>query len=86
VEPKVARRPSNRRDQRQSSVFVGDAQPLVPVEQRQAVDKLIAGLQRGELKGEILLRESWNGQIEDLQISPIEVPPLPAASVDETSP
>lgn len=84
--PTFIRRPSRGQDQRQSSVFVADLRPFVPAGQRQAVDQLIAGLQRGELKGEILLRENWNGPIEDLQISPIEVPPLPATSVDEGSP
>jgi len=76
--PRIIRRRSSRSDQSQGSVFVAEVRPLIPAGQRQAVDQLISGLQRGELKGEILLREGWGGQIEDLQISPIEVPPLPA--------
>lgn len=86
VRPKTTRRWHRKVDPRPGTVFVAEAQPLVPLGQRQAVDQLIAGLQRGELKGEILLRQSWNGEIEDLQISPIEMPPPPATSVDEGSP
>lgn len=76
--PKITRGRGSRRAQSPSSVLVADVRPLIPADQRQAVDQLISRLQRGELKGEILLRAGWGGQIEDLQISPIEVPPLPA--------
>lgn len=86
VRPKATRRWRRKVDQRPGTVFVAEAPPLVPLDQRQAVDQLIVGLQHGELKGEILLQERWNGQIEDLQILPIEVPPLPTTSAAEESP
>lgn len=67
-------------------VVAGEAQPLVPAGQRQAVDELIAGLQRGEVQGEILVSRTWNGQVEDLQIPAIEIRPLSTVSADEAPP
>jgi hypothetical protein len=67
-------------------VVVDNPQPLVPAGQRRTIDELIEGLQRGEVKGEILVSKTWSGQVEDLQIAPIEVPPLSAVSADEAPP
>lgn len=67
-------------------VVVSEAQPLVPAGQQGVIDELIEGLQRGEIKGEILVSKTWNGQVEDLQIPAIEISPLSTMSADEVSP
>lgn len=81
----ASRKTTGRQSKRQgqSGVLVSEARPLVPDGQRKAVDELIAGLRRGELKGEVLFSETGNKAIEDLQIAPIEIP---AISSDEAPP
>lgn len=91
ISPRIAaartgKRRGGRLSKSKNYIVVSEAQPLVPAGQRQAVDELIEGLQRGEVKGEILVSRTWNGQVADLQIPPIEVPPLSTVSTDEPSP
>jgi hypothetical protein len=59
---------------------------LVPAEQPAVIARLLDGLRRGEVQGEVLLAESNGSQSQDLQIAPIAVAPIDVKALDGALP
>jgi len=53
-----------------------EAAVLVPAGEKQAMDALLAGVRQGQVKADILLAESSEKALEDLQISPLAISPI----------
>ena len=62
---------------------------LIPAGQKQAIDALLASVQRGNVEASVLLAEKPEGTLEELQVSPLEISPIevrPLADVSAESP
>ena len=59
---------------------------LVPAEQPEVIARLLDGLRRGEVQGEVLLAESNGSQSQDLQIAPLTVAPIDLKALDGAQP
>jgi hypothetical protein len=55
---------------------------FVPAEQPDVIARLLDGLRRGEVKGEVLLAEGSSHQSQDLQIAPLTVAPIDVKALD----
>jgi hypothetical protein len=58
---------------------------LLPAGQKEALDGLLVSLQRGQVKGEVLLAQNQNLPLEDLRISPLDVYPIRMQPLAEVS-
>jgi anti-sigma factor RsiW len=61
---------------------------LVPLEQKRAMEILLASLQRGKVAGEVLLAEEPEKPLEELKVAPLDLAPIevkPLADVSEES-
>jgi hypothetical protein len=66
-----------------------EAAVLVPAEEKQAMDALLAGVRQGQLKADVLLAENSEKALEDLQISPLAISPIavkPLSDIGAESP
>jgi hypothetical protein len=59
---------------------------LVPAELPEVIARLIDGLRRGEVKGEVLLADGSSHQSQDLQIAPLKVAPIDVKALDSALP
>jgi hypothetical protein len=59
---------------------------LVPAEQPEVIARLLEGLRRGEVKGEVLVAEGNDRQSQDLQIAPLTVAPIDVKALDGAQP
>jgi len=59
---------------------------LVPAEQPEVIARLLEGLRRSEVQGEVLLAESNGSQSQDLQIAPLTVAPIDLKALDGAQP
>jgi len=59
---------------------------LVPAEQPEVIARLLDGLRRGEVKGEVLVAEGNGSQPQDLQIAPLTVAPIDVKALDDAQP
>jgi hypothetical protein len=59
---------------------------FVPAEQPDVIARLLDGLRRGEVKGEVLLADGSGHQSQDLQIVPLTVAPIDVKALDGAQP
>lgn len=59
---------------------------LVPAGQPDVIARLLDGLRRGEVKGEVLLADGSDHQSQDLQIAPLQVAPIDVKALDGAQP
>jgi len=69
-----------------SSREVKEPRALVPAEQPEVIARLLEGLRRGEVKGEVLVAEGNGRQSQDLQIAPLTVAPIDVKALDGAQP
>lgn len=72
-------------------ILVQGVAVLIPPGQKQAIDALLASVQQGEVKADVLLAEKPEKPLQELQvsplsISPIEIKPLVDVSAEPVSP
>ena len=72
------RRPNQQNTLRDSE----EPRAFVPAEQPEAIARLLDGLRRGEVKGEVLVAEGNGRQSQDLQIAPLTVDPIDVKALD----
>ncbi|HXJ05249.1 MAG TPA: hypothetical protein VNH65_09135 [Candidatus Acidoferrum sp.] len=49
---------------------------LIPAGQKQAIDTLLASVQQGEVKADVLFAEKPDEPLQELQVSPLEISPI----------
>jgi hypothetical protein len=59
---------------------------LVPGDQPEVIARLLEGLRRGEVQGEVLLAEGKGSHSQDLQIVPLTVAPIDVKALDGEQP
>lgn len=87
---RAARRPAAReayKPRKKMAVRAREPQVLVPPGQQEAVARFLSGLQRGDVKGEMLLADRRNFElplpaIAPLEFEPVDVKPLETAQPD----
>jgi hypothetical protein len=73
-------------NQANSSPVPGEPRALVPADQPDVIARLLEGLRRGEVKGEVLLADGSDHQSQDLQIVPLMVAPIDVKALDGAQP
>jgi hypothetical protein len=65
---------------------VETARVLVPAGQQRAMEVLLASVRQGKVDGEVLLAEKSETTLEELQVSPIDIPPIEMKPLVDVSP
>ena len=86
---RAARRPAAReayKPRKKMAVRAREPQVLVPPGQQEAVARFLSGLQRGDVKGEMLLADRRNSELPLPAIAPLEFEPVDVKPLETAQP
>jgi hypothetical protein len=69
----------------QAALKVEKVAVLIPPGQKQAIDALLASVQQGKVKADVLLAEKPTGTLEELQVSPLDISPIEVKALVDVS-